>query len=395
MRYHPFGSPASVSARRADPERDHDDDRLVGRAHRDRGRSRDRARARRRGVLQAHGRDDSSRVDNPRGRYVRRTPRGPLAHARRGGRRCAPLPELLAPPRISARSSSPTGPHLSPIHPQASATSSTPADSARDGTPTPSDPRRPLDGARASPSSPPPATSSCDPDNPASRCARSPILEGPRLVSTRDAPPAPRLSRDGAARARESLLRSVADAADRRLRAAYPSARVPAHATVEDLSEYSVAHFLGRVVHVAAVASRSRRVSVDAMGATARPTLWITQGHGTLRRGDPPRGVRGGDGSPRWRRRRTGGGTSRFSRVASIRLRETLPGGAGPGTSRGARADRHVARSGGERRTRGGGGRQVSVGATRGAALFPTRRFSTRGDPATPRSSTSSRASRG
>ena len=32
MRYHPFGSPASVSARRADPERDHDDDRLVGRA---------------------------------------------------------------------------------------------------------------------------------------------------------------------------------------------------------------------------------------------------------------------------------------------------------------------------------------------------------------------------
>lgn len=65
------------------------------------------------------------------------------------------------------------------------------------------------------------------------------------------------------------------------MRAAYPSARVPAHATVEDLPEYSVAHFLGRVVHVAAVASRARRVSVDAMGATSRPTLWITQGHGT------------------------------------------------------------------------------------------------------------------
>ena len=65
------------------------------------------------------------------------------------------------------------------------------------------------------------------------------------------------------------------------MRAAYPSARVPAHATVADLPEYSVAHFLGRVVHVAAVASRARRESVDATGATARPTLWLTQGHGT------------------------------------------------------------------------------------------------------------------
>ena len=120
-----------------------------------------------------------------------------------------------------------------------------------------------------------------DPDNPRRGCVRSPIPEGvPARLDARCAARAAALAR-WAARARESLLRSVADAADRRLRAAYPSARVPAHATVEDLPEYSVAHFLGRVVHVAAVASRSRRVSVDAMGATARPTLWITQGHGT------------------------------------------------------------------------------------------------------------------
>ena len=120
-----------------------------------------------------------------------------------------------------------------------------------------------------------------DPDDPRRGCARSPIPEGvPARLDARCAARAAALAR-WAARAREPLLRSVADAAERRLRAAYPSARVPAHATVEDLSEYSVAHFLGRVVRVAAVASRSRRVRVDAMGATSRPTLWITQGHGT------------------------------------------------------------------------------------------------------------------
>ena len=95
-------------------------------------------------------------------------------------------------------------PHLSPIHPQASATSYTPVDSARDGTPTPSDPRRPRDGARASPSSPPPATSSAILTT---RVAVACVPRSPKaspLVSTRDAPPAPRLSRDGP-RARASL----------------------------------------------------------------------------------------------------------------------------------------------------------------------------------------------
>ena len=88
-------------------------------------------------------------------------------------------------------------PHLSPIHPQASATSYTPVDSARDGTPTPSDPRRPRDGARASPSSPPPATSSAIPTILAAVpiVPRRPPASPP--ASTRDAPPAPRTSLSG------------------------------------------------------------------------------------------------------------------------------------------------------------------------------------------------------
>jgi hypothetical protein len=120
-----------------------------------------------------------------------------------------------------------------------------------------------------------------DPDHPRRGSDHSPIpARVPARLDARCAARAADLAK-WAVRAHGTLLRSVSDAAERRLRAAYPSARVPAHATVADLPEYSVAHFLGRVVHVAAVASRARRESVDAMGATARPTLWLTQGHGT------------------------------------------------------------------------------------------------------------------
>ena len=238
-----------------------------------------------------------SRVDYPRGRYVRRTPRG-LSGARTPGRTSVRASQNWITSKPEQSLILPHRPHLSP--PSAGIGDARARGLRARWNSYAERPDRPLDGARASPSSPPPATSSAILTTSVARW-RSRTPKAPARLDARA--PAPRASRAmGRARARSSpsLGRGC------RRATIEPLTHPPGpHAAVEDLSEYSVAHFLGRSRGRRGCRVRSRRVRVDAMGATSRPTLWITQGHGTCVEASSPRRPRRRT-LARWRRRRDG-----------------------------------------------------------------------------------------